>query len=339
MNNFDSMLKESLVKHINKDIQSFINDLCPSHLSLFSEMIEWHFGWEKNSNDQMQGKRIRPLLLLLLCHANGGDFLTALPAATAVELIHNFTLIHDDIQDNSSTRHNRTALWFKYGAPQAINTGDALFSLAKISLDRMQKSCHCETILKVSSLLDHSVFNLTAGQFLDMLFEGSTNITLEDYFEMIKGKTGALISSCCMSGAILGNSDPEIVAKAGEFGLNLGLAFQIQDDYLGIWGDQTITGKSNTNDLISRKLTLPIIYGLQNKGRFSSIWNTQDSSPNILSELTNILEIEGAKSFTLDKSKEYSQKAMDILPGIFTKQDEYTSLLINLAQDLVSREN
>lgn len=339
MNNFDSKLKESLIVLINKDIQSFINDSCPTRLPFFTEMIAWHFGWEKNTNDQMQGKRLRPLLLLLLCQATGGDLLTALPAATAVELIHNFTLIHDDIQDNSSTRHNRTTLWFKYGAPQAINTGDALFSLAKISLNRMQKSYHCETVLKVSSLLDQTVFNLTTGQFLDMLFENSSDISLNDYFDMINGKTGVLLSSCCMIGAILGNSDPEIVAKAGEFGLNLGLAFQIQDDYLGVWGDQAITGKSNTNDLTNRKLTLPIIYGLQNKDRFSSIWDTKYSSPNVLSELTNLLEIEGAKSFTLDKAKEYSQKAMDILPGIFTKNNEYTSLLVNLTQDLVSREN
>jgi len=339
MNNLDSKLKESFVEHINKDIQSLINDISPTHLPLFTEMIDWHFGWEKNSNDQMQGKRLRPLLLLLLCQATGGDFLTALPAATAVELIHNFTLIHDDIQDNSSTRHNRSALWFKYGAPQAINTGDALYSLAKISLDRMQKSYHCETILKISSLLDHTVFKLTTGQSLDMLFEGSADIPVEDYFTMVKGKTGELISSCCMIGAILGNSDPEIVAKAGEFGLNLGLAFQIQDDYLGIWGDQAITGKSITNDLISRKLTLPIIYGINNRGQFASIWNSSDPSPHVLSEMTNLLEREGAKTFTLEMAKEYSQKAIDFLPSIFTKQDNYTSLLINLVQDLISREN
>jgi len=339
MKHFDSKLKESLVVLINKDIQSLINDTCPSQLPFFTEMIAWHFGWEKNANNQMQGKRLRPLLLLLLCQATEGDLLTALPAATAVELIHNFTLIHDDIQDNSSTRHNRNTLWFKYGAPQAINTGDALFSLAKISLNRMQKSYHCETILKVSSLLDQTVFNLTTGQFLDMLFENSSDISLNDYFDMINGKTGALLSSCCMIGAILGNSDPEIVAKAGEFGLNLGLAFQIQDDYLGIWGDQAITGKSNTNDLITRKLTLPIIYGLQKKGQFASIWRTTDSSPCALSELTKSLEIEGAKSFTLDMVKEYSQNAKEILPDIFTKQNEFTSLLINLVQDLVSREN
>jgi geranylgeranyl diphosphate synthase type I len=339
MNNFDSKLIGSLVEHINKDIQSLINDICPTHIPLFTEMIDWHFGWKKNGNGQMQGKRLRPLLLLLLCQATGGDFLHALPAATAVELIHNFTLIHDDIQDSSTTRHNRAALWFKYGIPQAINTGDALFSLAKISLDRMQKSYQCETILKVSNLLDHTVFKLTTGQFLDMFFESSTKITLEDYFEMLKGKTGALISTSCMIGAILGNSDPEIIVKAGEFGLNLGLAFQIQDDYLGIWGDQAITGKSNTNDLNTRKLTLPIIYGVQNRGRFAAIWKSQVSSPQVLAELTNLLELEGAKSFTLNTAKEYSQKAMNILPGIFTIQDEFTSLLINLAQDLVSREN
>ena len=339
MNVLNPTLNESLLKQIEGDLQTFIHDVCPARYSLFTEMVNWHFGWEKDSENQMQGKRLRPLLLLCFCQATGGDYLSALPAATAIELIHNFTLIHDDIQDNSATRHNRSALWFKYGTSQAINTGDALFSLAKISLDRMQVSYPCETVLKVSSLLDNTVFKLTTGQFLDMYYEGSTEIDLVDYFEMIKGKTGALLCSCCMIGAILGSNDPEIVRKAGEFGLNLGLAFQIQDDYLGIWGDQAITGKSNTNDLITRKLTLPIIYGLQMKGPFASIWRTTDSSPCALSELTKSLEIEGAKSFTLDMVKEYSQNAKEILPDIFTKQNEFTSLLINLVQGLVSREN
>jgi len=338
MNIIDSPLKAYLLKHIEDDLWSFTHDMCSSHVSLFTEMIEWHFGWERNSNPQMQGKRLRPLFLLLFCQATGGNFLSALPAATAIELIHNFTLIHDDIQDNSETRHNRTALWKKYGAPQAINTGDTLYSLAKIGLDRMQESYSCKTILTVSNLIDHTVFKLTTGQFLDMLFEGSIDITLDNYFEMINGKTAALLMSCCMIGAILGSNDPVIISKAGEFGLNLGLAFQIQDDYLGIWGNQALTGKSNTNDLITRKLTLPIIFGIQKRGQFAEKWKTMGKSRQDLSELINYLEIEGSKSFTLDLAKEYSKKAMDILQAIFIINDEYSSLLMNITKDLVSRE-
>jgi geranylgeranyl diphosphate synthase type I len=242
--------------------------------------------------------------------AAGGEWTRAIPAATAIELIHNFSLIHDDIQDKSATRRGRPAVWSMWGEAQAINTGDAVFALSRQTTGRLVGSgIPLKRVLQVQQLLDETCLELTRGQYLDLKFEADLEISEEQYLSMIRGKTAALLSASTASGAILANSDPEQVLHYQDFGLNLGMAFQIIDDQLGIWGAAETTGKSTTDDLLARKKTLPIIYGLKQSEAFRSQWESTEPDSADFPAMRAELEISGALNHTREKALEYTQAA------------------------------
>jgi geranylgeranyl diphosphate synthase type I len=175
-------------------------------------MLAYHLGWEgDNAGPEAQGKRIRPLLVLLCTGAiqpasspndEGAAWKKALPAAASVELLHNFSLIHDDIQDHSSLRRGRPTVWTKWGVPQAINAGDTMFSLAQLAMVDLSHRIDPATTLDAIRLLNQTCLALTHGQFLDLSYENKTVIPLEAYWPMIGGKTAALLSTCTMLGAL-----------------------------------------------------------------------------------------------------------------------------------------
>ena len=154
-----------------------------------------------------------------------------------MELLHNFSLIHDDIQDDSPTRHGRPTVWKVWGASNAINAGDALYTLAYCALERLSDTVPADTVIKVWRIFNATTLELTRGQHLDMQFEHQTSVTVDDYISMIRGKSAALVAACAQIGALIASGDDELAARYAEFGLNLGIAFQIRDDILGIWGD------------------------------------------------------------------------------------------------------
>ena len=199
------------------------------------DLIAYHMGWKQGS--QSSGKRIRPLLTLLSCAAAGGDWRSTLPIAASIEWLHNFSLIHDDIEDQSRTRRGRETLWSKVGIPLAINTGDALFALSRSSIyGLLDHGVSPGQMINFLRILDQTAISLCEGQHLDMRFENETEITPSDYMAMITGKTSVLIACACELGAMLSPADAARRACYREFGRNLGLAFQMQDDILGIWG-------------------------------------------------------------------------------------------------------
>ncbi|MCX6068414.1 MAG: polyprenyl synthetase family protein, partial [Chloroflexi bacterium] len=216
-------------------------------------------GWTgENAGPEATGKRIRPLLVLLASAASGGNWQSALPAAAAVELLHNFSLIHDDIQDNSDKRRGRSTVWVKWGMPQAINAGDGLFVLSNLAITDLITSYPAEIVVKAAQILHETCLDLTRGQYLDISYENRLDLGVEDYWPMISGKTAALLSSCCQIGALLGTSDESTLEAYRSFGHYLGLAFQVQDDILGIWGNEAVTGKSVASDLVKGKKSLPV---------------------------------------------------------------------------------
>jgi geranylgeranyl diphosphate synthase, type I len=215
---------------------------------------------------EAQGKRIRPLLVLLSAEAAGGPWRKALPSAAAVELLHNFSLVHDDIQDQSPLRRSRPTVWVKWGIAQAINAGDVLFTLSFLSLQRLLDALPSEDVLLSSRLLQQTCLRLTEGQYLDISYE-KRNLPMEAYWPMIGGKTAALISCCTELGAVAAGADEHRRAAFHAYGDNLGLAFQVLDDWLGIWGDAGQTGKSVESDLASGKKTLPVLYAIGKDGR------------------------------------------------------------------------
>jgi geranylgeranyl diphosphate synthase type I len=230
------------------------------------DMMRYHLGWldeELRPHVFPTGKRLRPLLCLLACAEVGGDPMRALPAAAALELLHNFSLIHDDIEDGDAVRRHRPTVWKVWGVPQAINVGDGMFTLAYAAMQRMAWwGVAAETILRAFDLFIQACQALTEGQHLDLKFETCPDVTVAEYMRMIEGKTAALAGASVAIGALVGGAAPVQVRALHCFGRSLGCAFQIQDDILGIWGDPKMTGKAVGNDLLRRKKSLPILHAL-----------------------------------------------------------------------------
>ena len=243
-------LPQIFLPAIENELRNSINRLeGPLYIDL-QRMMAYHMGWEdgRTTSSVSGGKRIRPLLVLLTTAAAGGDWHHALPAAASVELIHNFSLLHDDIEDNSPLRRGRPTVWAKWGVPQAINTGDAMFSLAHLAMLELDKMVSPIITLEAVKIIQNTCLHLTQGQYLDISYEDRTDLHLDDYFPMISGKTAALIAACTEIGALVAGANNDIQAHFRTFGLNLGLAFQALDDLLGIWGDLAKIGKSNASD-------------------------------------------------------------------------------------------
>lgn len=329
-------LNTRILKEFDIYLEEQIKDHCINQSSCFAEMVNYHFGWLKNS--QKHGKRIRPLLLLLSIGAWGMDWKTALPAAAAIETLHNFTLIHDDIQDNSDERHGRATLWKSYGMPQAINTGDALFAISQLLILKLQDDYNESIVLKASTLLNKATRDLAYGQFLDISFEKKESVNTEDYLEMIKLKTGVLIRACTEIAAIITQQEPRIQIAAAEFGLNLGLAFQILDDYLGVWGTPSTTGKPASIDLINHKKSLPVLFGLSNSEEFRKLWQSTNMSEENIKTLADQLLVIGADTYTQQQAKYYTDLALNALGNLNLSPNEYSESLIKLADALLSRK-
>ncbi len=191
----------------------------------------------------------------------------------AVELVHNFSLVHDDIQDQSPLRRGRATLWTRCGIAQALNTGDTLFVLAQQAVLKLAATTSSEVALAAAQFVQDTCLALTQGQYLDLSYEGRVDLSEADYWPMVRGKTAALVEACTYIGALCAQAQPAVCQTYREFGNLLGLAFQVQDDLLGIWGDAASTGKSTASDLVSGKKTLPVLYGLSRQGEFARRWS------------------------------------------------------------------
>lgn len=300
-------------------------------------MLRYHMGWEgEGAGPKASGKRVRPTLVLLSAAAAGADWRTALPAAAAVEILHNFSLIHDDIQDNSDQRRGRPTVWAKWGMPQAINAGDTLFALAHMALEGLSKTASDAAYIQAARLLPRTSLQLTQGQYLDLAYESMPNITTEDYWPMIWGKTGALIAACVRMGALVGGAEGAALKAYMVFGEKLGLAFQVHDDLLGIWGNPDAMGKSAHTDLLSGKKSLPVLYALQKEGEFARGWRAGVTAANV-DALAEQLEAEGARQFTTEQAEKLTQEAIDALHAA-KPQPAPGAALAELAEELGRRE-
>jgi geranylgeranyl diphosphate synthase type I len=307
-------------------------------LNILYTMMAYHMGWEgEGAGVEARGKRIRPLLLCLTCAAAGGEWEKSLPAAAAVELIHNFSLIHDDIEDDSPLRRGRSTVWKKWGIPQAINTGDAMFTLAHLTILGLEATRSIQTAFQASAILQETCLELTQGQFLDMAFETQEEPSIEAYWLMVSGKTAALLAACTELGGLVAGSSQEEQQAFHEFGHALGLAFQVQDDYLGIWGDAEMTGKSVESDLVAGKKTLPILYGLHQKGKFFDRWQQKPFLPEDVTAIAKLLEEEGAKGYTQQAADLLTKDALQSLEAAHPK-GEAGQALKNLALRLLNRQ-
>lgn len=201
------------------------------------------------------GKRLRPLLCMQACRACGGSADDAMEAALALEMFHNFTLVHDDIMDHSDTRRGRASVAAKYGENQAILSGDAMLTLASRLITRVPAAVAPAVISEFNEM----ALRVYEGQQLDTEFETRKNVTVGEYFEMISLKTGALLASACRIGALIGGADEATAKALYDYGMELGLAFQLRDDWLDTFGDAATFGKPIGGDIINEKETWMLI--------------------------------------------------------------------------------
>lgn len=329
---------KTLLSDIEHELQRQVARLDVPHTRAFHEMLTYHMGWTgEGAGPEATGKRIRPLMLLLCAAGCGADWQTALPAAAAVELVHNFSLVHDDIQDNSEKRRGRPTTWVKVGAPMAINVGDALFVLSNQAIIDLKKDFPAEVVVRAADILHNTCLELTRGQYLDMSYEGRTDLGVDDYWPMVAGKTAALLSACCHIGALLGGANDAKQDAYRSFGHYLGLAFQVQDDILGIWGDEAVTGKSAASDLVEGKNSLPVLAGLSAKGKFASRWRQGPIQPAEVEEIARLLTNEGGYSTAYEASRQMTDLALLNLEEA-NPEGEAGQALFELAGRLLKRE-
>src|SRR5512139_133532 len=328
---------KALLPHIEAELQKQVSRLDMPRTKPFHEMLTYHMGWiGEGAGPEATGKRIRPMLVLLCAAACGADWQSALPAAAAVELVHNFSLVHDDIQDNSDKRRGRPTAWVKWGAPMAINVGDALFVLSNQAIIDLKESYPGDVVVRAAEVLHNTCLDLTRGQFLDMSYEERTDLGVDDYWPMVAGKTAALLSSCCHLGALLGGANEERQEAYQSFGHYLGLAFQVQDDILGIWGNEAVTGKSAASDLVEGKNSLPVLAGLSANGRFAARWQQGPIQPQEVEEVARLLTNEGGYSKAYDAAQQMTDLALLNLQEA-DPQGEAGDALYELADRLLKR--
>jgi geranylgeranyl diphosphate synthase type I len=341
MTGFLDQYFERYLPVIEEDLKSVLV-LPPGSPELFYRMFHYHMGWvdEHGEPDQTKsGKRLRPLLCLLVSEAVSGSGDSARPAAAAVELIHNFSLLHDDVQDHSPLRRNRPAAWSIWGIEQAINAGDAMFALAHLALPRLAEQLQLKIPNKMFTILDETCLELTRGQYLDMSFETSEDVTTQDYLDMITGKTSALISASAEMGAVAGGAKKKTRQYYRDFGKNLGMAFQILDDILDIWGDPEETGKLAAVDIYQRKKSLPVIYALERSDELVEIYNKQEAfDAKIVSRVIGLLDNAGARAYAEGLAQEYSDQTLANLEAA-SPQGEAGHALFEIIERLLHRKN
>ncbi|MCD4687205.1 MAG: polyprenyl synthetase family protein [Anaerolineae bacterium] len=233
---------------------------------LLWEIIDYQFGWDADTQaagKNVTGKRIRPVLMALVAQAVCGDYAHVLPAGTALEIIHNFTLIHDDVMDQSQTRRHHPAVWTRWGTTQAINAGDGLFALSNLTMARLlQHDIPAAKVVEAGCALSQATLWTCEGQILDIGFETRTTVSPDEYITMISHKTGTLIEAAAYIGALLSTDDDAVITGYKTFARHLGVAFQVRDDYLDVWGDKTKLGKPGT-DIREKKKAYPFLVTLE----------------------------------------------------------------------------
>lgn len=283
-------------------------------------LLQYHLGWVDVSGcpvDGHGGKRLRPMLCLFSTDAVGGSPVAAVPAAAALELVHNFSLIHDDIQDRDRERRHRPTVWAVWGQPAALAAGDAMMVLADLTLLALcQRGFPPAKALRASHVITSGYLEMIEGQYLDMSYEGRFDITTADYLIMVSKKTGALLETATHLGALLGCDDETRVDALRHAGRSLGIAFQVRDDVLGIWGDTAVTGKAAGADIRRRKKSLPIVCALQSAGpagraRLAALYRQDALSDHDVAEVLGVLETSGAREQAQRLAEEHCAMALE----------------------------
>lgn len=319
--------------------------------SLLGGMVRYHLGWvdqtlkpiEPGSIDR--GKRMRPAIAILACAAAGGDARRAVPVATAIELLHNFTLIHDDIQDRSPHRRHRPTVWSLWGDGQAINAGDALFANAQLALlSLVESDVSADLIIRLAAEFNTMTLEIVTGQTRDLSFEGRRDVHPDDYLEMIAGKTSAIVRYAAWSGALVAGASEDEANRFGDFGLALGLGFQVHDDLLGIWGARETTGKAAADDIRRRKQSLPILVlrdlvDEKTRAELDELYAADEIDPVGVERVLDLLAAHDVRSVIEAEVRAYHDQARDALLGaVGAGNNPARDRLLLLVENLATRQ-
>ena len=291
-------------------LQGVVGELEPR----IARVAGYHFGWLDELGNSLPGdggKALRPALTLLSAQVVAEDSAPAIPAAVAVELVHNFSLLHDDVMDRDEQRRHRATAWTVFGVPAAILAGDALLTLA---VEVLRRESRADVVDSVIECLNYTVQRLIAGQIADVDFEHRTDVTLPECLRMAAAKTAALMRCSTSIGALAVGADTEVVHALAEFGEHIGLAFQLIDDLLGIWGTPEVTGKPALADLRSKKKSVPVVAALNSPTeygqRLRAVYTVPDPLPEQdLPEIAELVERAGGASWTQAEADRHIQLA------------------------------
>jgi len=297
-----------------------------------------HFLWENMAWYPLAGgKKLRPFLGMVVCGALDGEEEDALIPGLSIELIHNFTLVHDDIMDDDDLRRGRKTLHKKESLPTAINVGDALFALAFRMISEMD-----EEPIKIKKILyeiSNAILKVAEGQEEDMRFEKTFDITEDEFIEMIDKKTSYLFQAAARCGAIVADASEEEIEHMGEYARNMGIAFQVQDDYLDLMGDETGLGKPVGSDIRAGKRTMMVIHALQNlegqdKERLIEILEGKCTKAEV-KEAIGLLQKNDSIGYSRRLAEQYAHKAKEQIE--FLKDNKQKRILIALVDFMIER--
>ncbi len=345
LNRYQPAISQALRDAVT-DVSELADNINTPILTAYYGQMQYHLGWVDEAFHAVNnhpGKLLRPTLLLLAYEIaiagkgappTPGFLRRALPAAVAVELIHNFTLLHDDIEDADTERRHRPTVWKIWGIPQAINTGDGMIFVARLALWKLlEAGVSSEVILRLSQLLDRTILTITEGQYLDLRFEDVSAVSIDYYTDMIGRKTAALMSCATEMGALLGSDDSALIAALSRFGWLLGLAFQVRDDLLGVWSSSSVSGKSAAGDIYRRKKSLPILHSLSvahedDRRTLQSIY--QQHIPLTFMQVETVLSIlarTDTERYCLQFLLQLCSKAKDVLKSTLCHPDARQSCI------------
>jgi geranylgeranyl diphosphate synthase type I len=313
----DDPTKVDLTARVDAELSSIISS---REMPLY-RMMSYHMGWDDRRgpvDTPSSQERTHGLLCLLACRAAGGDIDTALPAAAAVELVHNFCLIHDDVQGGNPKRDDRDAVWWVWGPAQAINAGDGMHALARLALFRLlQRSVSSPTLFRALQLLDEASLKTCEGRFLDLEAQERIDLSVDGFLTMASGKTGALVSCAMKLGALVASEDQKLIDALGMCGEKLGVAMQMYADLREIWRDGPDELQASFEAMNKKKL-FPVVYALENasiseKRRMGEIYFKRVLEPGDLVKLREVLEGLGARDGCERMIQRYRQEALDSL--------------------------
>lgn len=287
-------------------------------------MIRYHLGWvddhfravSPSQRIHFGGKKMRAVLCALACAAAGGTVEMAFPVAAAIELVQNFSLVHDDIEDGDRERRHRPAMWVTWGMPQAINTGSAMQALVNAAVLRVQAPP--DTVVAVMEALTWAMVEMTEGQHLDIAFQSRSDVGVDEYEDMASRKTGALMEAAVFTGARLATDEPEPLSAWRELGRAFGLAFQARDDLLGVTGDPARTGKPVGNDIRVRKKALPLLFALEHandsdRSLVRGILERHTVGEDSVRRVTDVMRRSGALAATAETVERHTANALSAL--------------------------